>query len=348
MVVVLGTAGNLVPEEESMSRLHIVYATDSRYLPPTLVAAASAIAWASRPWDLVLHVLDCGITDGEWNEFERKLRRKFGGRFGLCRHAIDMSRYDGLKAWHSSRGLYARLELPMILHDVDWCVYADGDTLFCNDPFELERLWDPTVALMGHADDCGAEQAEWHHQRGLPWHSETHVCSGFILMNLAWFRRNDGTSKCFKLLNQFTDIVYPDQDALNIVCDGRIKLLPDEWGKIVYTITDNVKPGCFHYAATPPWGKIDFSRTVPILSTRKIWIMAACKFTDQEPWVLLACSPLTYWLACCKSWMARWAYRVVTRIPVRGLHHRYDAFLRICWSRKVERSFCPLHKSVHP
>lgn len=39
-------------------KLHIVYATDNRYLFPTLVAASSAVAWASRKEDLVIDILD--------------------------------------------------------------------------------------------------------------------------------------------------------------------------------------------------------------------------------------------------------------------------------------------------
>ena len=72
-----------------MKRLHVVYATDSRYLFPTRVAAASAVAHAGDRTRLAIDILDCGLADGEWTSFANDFRRQFGSEFELARHVIE-------------------------------------------------------------------------------------------------------------------------------------------------------------------------------------------------------------------------------------------------------------------
>lgn len=46
--------------------LHLVYASDANYVHIVEMAIASACVLASRPNDLIVHVLDCGIPDEMW------------------------------------------------------------------------------------------------------------------------------------------------------------------------------------------------------------------------------------------------------------------------------------------
>lgn len=294
--------------------MHIVYATDSGYLFPTLVAASSAVAWASRREDLTIHILDCGITDDEWSGLETTMRSHFGKSFMLARHKIDMSIYDTMSVYHKSKGCYARLEIPQILHDVAWCVYADGDTLFTADPFALEAVWNDEYAIMGHHDLAGERQKAWHLERGLPWDDEHHICSGFCLMNLDWFRANDVTVKCYEILNKYQP-PYVDQDALNIVCKGKIGLLPNEWGLFTRYADWPVKKGCFHYVEHRPWEMTQTGR-FPTNSCYIIWFETMFNTVGRHPW------------RCRKPY---WHYRfqsAVTGFHV-GLWHLFNTIPRL-------------------
>ena len=53
----------------------------------------------------------------------------------------------------------------------------------------------------------------------------TYVNSGFVLFNLKKMREDHVQEKMFEVLNT-TRLKYPDQDAMNIVCQGKIMYLP--------------------------------------------------------------------------------------------------------------------------
>lgn len=256
-------------------KLHIVYATDKRYLLPTRVAAASAVHYASRPQDLVIDILDCDISDAAWAKFETDLRKALGNQFKLVRHRVDMSAYAQYKSWHTSRGIYARLSIPDILaEDVDWCVYADGDTLFVSDPFELESIFQSQYALMGHLDQPGAGLREWYIKNGFNWDAKTYVCAGFIILNLAWARKNSLSEKCFDLIRQHPDIPMNDQDALNILCSDEKILLPEGWGVFANEAYWRTKPNCIHYVGERPW---ELPKMAPLYlpDTTRVWFRMA-------------------------------------------------------------------------
>lgn len=54
-------------------QLHLGYASDAKYVHIIEVAIASAYVLASRPNNLIIHVLDCGIPDKAWDAFSSRL-----------------------------------------------------------------------------------------------------------------------------------------------------------------------------------------------------------------------------------------------------------------------------------
>lgn len=325
--------------------LRIVYATDMGYLMPTRVSASSALAWAGERSEIALYVIDCGIDDAAWVGFADALRKAFGVAFELHRVPVDMTRFSALRGWsNNSLGAYARLLIPDLLPEADWCVYADGDTLFAGDPLKRQALWKGDCALMGHLDAFDANQPVWHHERNLPWHDDTHICSGFILMNLEWFRVHDATDRCLELLKEHPDFPCVDQDALNVVCENNIKLLPDEWGVLVYTLHGCVKGGCLHYVGDRPWETWrPFSRhnRIPISSARQLWLLFAGRVLHRRPWRIIGCSAWDYFRACSLTWISIQLMRMLNVIPLKPLRHRYDVALHEVWSRREIRALLP-------
>ena len=61
-----------------------------------------------------------------------------------------MSSLAAFRAWHGSLAAYARLFLPTLLSEVDWCLYVDGDTLFTDDPAKVLACRAEDVAIVGH------------------------------------------------------------------------------------------------------------------------------------------------------------------------------------------------------
>lgn len=257
-------------------KLHIAYATDQGYLMPTMVAVASAIAWASRPCDLVFHILDCGITDAQWDEFVGRLESHLKGGYQLLRHVVDMSVFDKCPAYKGRRGNYARLLLPEIVKDSNWCVYCDGDTLFTADPFALETVFDPSKAYQGHEDWLDLKnlpQKKIFESIGLGWHPEQYVCSGFILMNLDWFRQNDATPKAIEFLSRYSHLQPADQEALHYVAFGHVGFLPSAWGMYSWQIflPESPLPKLIHYVSDLPW-KFERVKYLGYVDDRCLWL----------------------------------------------------------------------------
>lgn len=267
------------------------------------------------------------------------MHRCLGREFAIARHVIDMKAYSSMAEWHASKGVYARLEIPQILLDVDWCVYADGDTLFTADPFLLEDVWNSRFAIMGHEDYVSAIdnhkiQREWHLKRGLPWDDATHICAGFVLMNLQWFRENDGTRRCFRFILEHMP-PYNDQDALNVVCMGKIGLLPDAWGAFAMFSVPSQGPGCFHYVVCRPW-EMDWNDRLSYDWTQQIWFSTLRKLYGFFPWRCEK-SFLVYMFAVVKTWFWEAIYKCVSALP--PLRSRYSGVYNILWNRRGIKKF---------
>lgn len=325
--------------------LRIVYATDMGYLMPTFVAAASALAWASDRSEIALYVLDCGVEDPVWEKFARDLRRMFGEEFELHRRTVDLSRFAAFRGWtNGSRGIYARLDIPNLLPEAEWCVYADGDTLFTDDPLKLKGIWTGDCALMGHLDAFGENQRTWHRERNLPWHDEAHVCAGFVLMNLDWFRQHEVPRKCLEFLQRHPDCLCLEQDALNVVCENHISLLPDEWGALAFASGGRIASGCLHFGGTPPWkvrGSFGRNNRILLKSAQRLWLQFAGHVLRRRPWELLQCTPWEYFKVCVLTVGALWIMRIMNAVPLKGLQHRYEDTLVNYKSRHEIQTLLP-------
>ena len=303
-----------------MKPLCIVYATDDGYLMPTMVAVASALAWAADVSSVRVHILDTGIADAGWDDFEKNLRGHFGRAFGLTRHKIDQALFSGFKTWHGSVGTYARLVIPDLIPDADWCVYCDGDTLFTDDPSKLQQVFDSRYAIQGHADwqipEMNQSRKEWFERNGLGWVPEQYVCAGFLLMNLDWFRKNDGAKRCLEFIRQHSDVVHPDQDALAYVCRGHIGILPDEWGRFSWDAFRNGRPGCLHYASDLPW-RLMTNKYLDYNDAHKLWFDCAREMLGLRMRDLLN-PPLRPFVMLRKLFF-QGVFKFLSRLVVRGL-----------------------------
>lgn len=236
--------------------LHITYASDTGYLPYLAVAVGSAFLWTSDVSRLVVDVLALGISDEEWEKWLSSVVPYLPKNARIVRYNVDEGLFRKYKSWHGSFATYARLMLPEILRDVNWCVYADVDTLFTDDPLKLIDFEDDQWSMRGHREypfkDLSAKGA-WFHERHLPFDRDKYVCAGFLLLNLAWFRANDGIAKTFAFLEAHPDVELPDQDALNAVCCETSEPLPYEWGTFGCEAFAGGRPGCIHYPGHNPW-----------------------------------------------------------------------------------------------
>ena len=148
-----------------------------------------------------------------------------------------------------------RLFLPGLVA-YDKVLYLDADTLVTG---PLDELWQTDIE--GYAL-AGCRKTNW---QGLQEYTETltagglpdYVNSGVLLMNLRYIRENLLDVAALREINT-RRLVMPDQDALNIACNTKIKTLDCKWNSSPSCgIAD--EPKILHFTSDPefyncpPW-----------------------------------------------------------------------------------------------
>lgn len=262
--------------------IEIALASDRNYVCGLLVTAVSMARAASKDADLRFNVLDGGIPDEAWCDFEKKVIDAHG-RSVFRRMKVDDSRFHAFPEWNgSSRHAYARLLLPRMIPDVDHAIYCDVDFLWYADVAELWRLRDEKVFLQSTPDgteETRSIEAPWCQARGVGYSFQRYFCSGLVLLNLRLWREHDIAGRVLAFLDRHTDVPFVDQTALNAVLGGEplaegcenIRMLPARWQRLSRFVTESdLRKGCvIHYAGDTPWGC--GWRTQPLTDLDLLW-----------------------------------------------------------------------------
>ncbi|MBQ7947866.1 MAG: hypothetical protein IJ277_06850 [Bacteroidaceae bacterium] len=116
--------------------------------------------------------------------------------------------------------LYAPRILPTDIHTI---LYLDVDTLIASSLKEIgEMKLDEDTALAAVKDLIRPNDYE---RLGIDERKHIYFNSGIMLLNLDFWRKHDTGEKCLKVLETRKDITFPDQDALNIACEGHVVYL---------------------------------------------------------------------------------------------------------------------------
>lgn len=243
------------------SEIHVLVASDNAYFKGLVATTVSLVAHCSRPRDLVVHVLDGGLSD----EHRDAIRKLVAPRQSIVRFIpVDQTMFGHLAPWHGTgRMAYARLLAPEILRDIQHVIYCDIDVLWEAD---VSRLWDlrsdsDSLQYVRDASRSHGDPAEdrWLTEHGLSLDSDNYFCSGLLLMNLAKFRAESLHKKTLDLLGQTGgEATYPDQTILNVVFSRRTDTseLPAEW-QVASSDRKHFSTGgwagLIHFAGDCPW-----------------------------------------------------------------------------------------------
>lgn len=122
----------------------------------------------------------------------------------------------------------------------DKILYIDADALVVDN---IEDLWN--IELGDNLLAGVHENGEWDKHLGLSGFDDKYINTGIILMNLKALRDEKIDDKMMHILNTEYHL-FPDQDALNIACKGRIKYVDCRYNSTVTTgIVDDAK--IIHY-----------------------------------------------------------------------------------------------------
>lgn len=247
-------------------KIHLVYCSDTNYLEPTLVSAASAAVWASEEHPQVVHVVTDRVPDERFEAFERRLKN-VSLHVEVVRHVWETHAFDSCPEWHGSRIIYARLTLEELLPDENWAISLDGDTLWLGDPWELLKLRDDSLWFQSSIDPPAPDGAPnpqfgWYRERGLEMREEAYFCVGLMILNLKALRACSFGKQCCDFLKRYPDPAYPEQMVMCYLAQGHSAALPPQWGvySVLHCGTDLTQPGLIHYVQDGPWRRDKLNR----------------------------------------------------------------------------------------
>lgn len=166
------------------------------------------------------------------------------------------SSWTGAGDFFSSAVYYYRHFIARTFAQYEKAIYVDSDVILRTDIGELFDLDLGDNAVMARVDPKVEAIPEFReyvkNALGVP-HTE-YVNDGVLLMNLKKLRKERFMSTMIDMMNEYNaDLVAPDQDYLNVICQGDIAHLPDEWNQ---QPSDQLPEGTklVHYNLTlKPW-----------------------------------------------------------------------------------------------
>ena len=213
-------------------QINICLASDNRYAPYMGISILSILKSSSNLDKLSFFILDNGISDIEKQNIEDLKKVK---DFKIAWIKIDDSVFDRYKIHdnsHYSKAIFFRLLIPKLV-DEDKVLYLDSDVLVRD---SLSKIFNTDItgyAVAGVNDICVRVRGYCEKYLGNKVDSNYYINSGVLLINNKYWKQNDVYEKLTQYLEkEDKTFKYPDQDAINVVLSGKIKLLDPRWNVI--------------------------------------------------------------------------------------------------------------------
>lgn len=254
----------------------LIIAFTPGYFVPAAVTLKS-IAQSSAPG--TRYGIICLVTE-EIPERQKDMLEKTFGEAMTFTYVNLSGRLDGayVDPRYSEAASY-RLLLPELLPEYNTAVYIDCDVIVRNDIAALysdTRLGNHLLAAVYEAPIEG--QAErW---KALGCDSHSYFNSGFLIMNLKRMRE-ERTSERLMAALRVDYLEFPDQDALNQVCKGRVMPLPPIYNSIRTFFLPQYREDFLKSYSSDDWEQVQAHGTV--------------HYTGGKPWKLFTVQFGLWW-----------------------------------------------------
>jgi lipopolysaccharide biosynthesis glycosyltransferase len=236
------------------SPIHIAFGVDDRYVRGMGVVISSILE-NNPDSSFVFHVFYGSMFDEDFTRLDT-LAEKFATTVEL--HAINREIFSSLApSGHYSHAIYNRLFVASVLNGVtERVLYLDADMVCLADVTEIITMdlagniaavvSDPEQHVAGHVKRLGLQHGRYFN-------------AGMMCMDIAAWNQADISAQALAVLNENKlPLLFQDQDALNIVLDGRALFIDKKWN-VLYdlgSMTEEIpaETVILHYAGSyKPW-----------------------------------------------------------------------------------------------
>lgn len=235
----------------SKEPVNVFYACDSNYAPCLSVSLLSLVENRDENREYRVTVLESGMSE----EIRERLLSIVPE--GVSLRFFDISgslrRIAGRLALRDyySLSIYYRIFIPDVFRELDRAVYVDADTVIADDIGKLydTRLHGCLMAAVPDAVIASEDVFRRYAEEGVGIADyRFYFNSGVLVMDLDAMRREDVSGTFISLLTRFGfDTICPDQDYLNVICEGRVRLLSTCWNRMTVDSRRGPAPKLIHY-----------------------------------------------------------------------------------------------------
>lgn len=244
--------------------LNIALCTDDRYASHCAVCVASILENNSGD-SCKIYILTNGLNEENQQRFSF-LASHYHQQVKV--EVIGAEKLDGLQVKdYLPASMYYRFLIPEIVEGKR-CLYMDCDIIVTGSLRELFSF-DINQLACGVVEDQCDDDVRLHNRVKM---YSPYFNSGVLLMNLDYWRAHDVSNQLIEWIAHYPGILYcPDQDALNVVLEGKVKFIDYRYnfqqgfyGDLIWMRADkwpSIKkaqqnPLLIHYTAgEKPWHK---------------------------------------------------------------------------------------------
>ncbi|MCO6539475.1 MAG: glycosyltransferase family 8 protein [Gilliamella sp.] len=215
--------------------INIAFCSDRNYLKYVAIAIQS-IYFNNLNNSLKFHVFLYDVSQEDID----KLNRMY---LNISVYSIPegfLDKYDNEYAIkHLNRSMYIRLLVPRLLKEkVDKLIYLDADILCFKDISAINNINIDNVVCAASVDSLNKENIKNNVQR-LNLSTSNYFNSGFLYINVKKWNDFHTEEKINNiLLEHRKQLLYPDQDALNIVLQNNVLIIDHDWNYLFTWISE--------------------------------------------------------------------------------------------------------------
>lgn len=272
------------------NEIPIVFSVDNHYALYLAVTIQSILAHSSEDNRYELIVLEEDLSGSSKSLLSSVIEGKNNFSIQFLNIASLTEKYGKnnlYTCFYFSPAIYYRLFLAEILPHYDKVIYLDSDLIIQKD---IAGLFDINIEnsylAAGHEWICLLRSVRIYLNANLKLKTswKSYFASGHMVMNLNQIRNANLIPKFISVLRQNKKLRAPDQDVLNIVCQGKVTFLPPEWN-VCWHWKEHISPRllkkCRAYET-----EINSPALIHYASDRKPWNSPEKELADQ--WWLYA------------------------------------------------------------
>lgn len=242
---------------KEVNEIPVFFAVDNGYIPFLGVALKSLIDNTSKENKYAIKVLYTSVTE------ENKARIKKYEKENISIEFVDLNKQlEEIKEKlytrnYFSNTTYYRLFIPELYYEFDKAVYIDSDTICLSDIADLYNvdMGDNLIAAVPDGAVQTIDPFKDYVERvvGVADYNK-YFNAGVIVMNLKELRKYKFEEKFIYMLGKIRFEVAQDQDYLNRLCKGRVKIIDYSWNRMPIMGKRDGDINLIHYnLGAKPW-----------------------------------------------------------------------------------------------